>query len=137
MIAFINFFTNNGIRCDEENVLLETEQFLGVYRYLDAAGVFSEEHVHYNMTGLSIINNIRFKGIYTLTSKQSEWVNQLLLITINECTPMGMSKVVLEKGSEMYIQFLFLCKETKYDKERCDGMFDYYYGDGHSCFNCR
>ena len=91
-------------------MLLATEQFLGVYKRLDAVGALTGEHVHDILAGLSIVNNNRFKSMYKLIAKQSDLGNQLLPSITNECTPLDKIEVVLAKGTDTYD---FLCHAKK------------------------
>ena len=58
MLKFIGFFKNNLVaKYKGEKILLAAEQSLGVCKRLDAVGTLTEEHVHYVLTKLSIVNN--------------------------------------------------------------------------------
>ena len=48
---------------------------LGVCKHLDAVEALTEEHVHGVLTGLSIVNNNRFKSMYKLMPEQSDLGN--------------------------------------------------------------
>jgi hypothetical protein len=103
MLTFIEFFKKNGIaKYDGENVLLAAEQLLGVYKCLDAAKALTEEHVHNVLTGLSTVNNDRFKSIYELLVGQLDLGNQILYTITDECILMNNIKAVLEKGAGIY-----------------------------------
>ena len=66
---------------------------------MDTVEALTEEHVHDLLTGLSIVNNNRFKSMYKLMAKQSDLGNQLLPSITNECTPLDKIKAVLAKGT--------------------------------------
>ena len=111
MLTFIEFFKKHGIaKYEGENVLVAAEQLLGVCKRLDAVKALTEEHVHDILTGLSIVNNSRFKSMYKLMIEQSDLGNQLLPSITDECTPMGKTEEVLVKGTDMYN---FLCHAKK------------------------
>ena len=138
MLTFIEFFKKHGIaKYEGENVLVAAEQLLGVCKRLDAVKALTEEHVHDILTGLSIVNNSRFKSMYKLMAEQSDLGNQLLPSITDECTPMDKIEAVLAKGTDMYD---FLCHAKKWNmaKKGGGGTFNYSGGDGSSrkCFNC-
>ena len=56
MLMFIVFFRKHGItKYEGENVLVATEQLLGVCKRLGAVNDLTKEHVHGILTGLSIV----------------------------------------------------------------------------------
>ena len=128
MLTFIEFFKKNGIaKYSGENVLLAAEQLLGVCKRLDAVKSLTEEHVHDILTGLSIVNNTRFKSMYKLMADQSDLGNQLLPGLTEESSPMDKIEAVLEKGTDMYD---FLCHAKKWNMAKKGGGGTFNYSDG-------
>ena len=100
MLIFINFFKTCGsTKYLSENVLTASEQLLGVCKRLDAIKVLTEEHFHDILTGLSIVNNNRFKSMFKLMANQADSEKQILPTITDESTPMDTIKAMLEKGT--------------------------------------
>jgi hypothetical protein len=98
----------------------------------------TEEHVHDILTGLSIVNNNKFKSMYKVMAEQSDLGNQLLPSITDECTPVDKIEAVLAKGTDMY-NFLYHAKKWNMVKKGGGWTFNYSGGDvpaEQDCLNC-
>ena len=65
MLGFIRFFKKRDIsHYPEENVSVVSNELLGVCRSLDVEDALTDEHIIDILTGLAIVDNLRFKKMF-------------------------------------------------------------------------
>jgi hypothetical protein len=104
MLKFLEIFKRNGVsRYTGENVLVVSEEILGVCKRLDAVDALLDDHVFDVLAGLSICANKKFRDTFALLSQNAELDNLAVLGTIPlNATPMEQIEAILEKAVDMY-----------------------------------
>lgn len=104
MIVFLDLFKRKGIaRYSGENVLVASEEVIGVCKRLDAAKGLLEEHVIDVLTGLSICSNSRFKKMFEHLKQSADLGNMAVLDTIKvEDPPLIKIQCILDKAVDTY-----------------------------------
>ena len=142
MLAYLVFFKKRGVaHYPGDNVLVASNERLGVCNRLAAVDVLTSEHVHNVVTGVSICNNTRFKEIFSQLARSSDLVNVDILATIRPNDPPETQiDEILKKAVSMYDM---LCKTHKWNMAKKGGggheafkaSTDPEYKDG-CCWNC-
>jgi hypothetical protein len=104
MTKFLDIFKRNGIsRYTGENVLVASEEIIGVCKRLDAVNALQEEHVLDILAGLSICTNARFRGMFQLLKQSAELGNLSILPDMPfDPSPMECIEVIMEKAIAKY-----------------------------------
>jgi hypothetical protein len=104
MYKFLDIFRRNGVaRYTGENVLVVSEEVLGVCKRLDAVGALLEEHVIDVLSGLSICTNSRFRDMFKHLKQSAELENLHVLGTISlDSTPMEQIEPIFDKAIDQY-----------------------------------
>ena len=105
MIAFIEFFKRRDIaNYPGENVLVASNELLGVCKSLDVAGALTDEHVIDVLTGLSIVNNLRFKKMFEQLLNCADLGTINILPTIKQYDkPLEQIKGILDQATRKYL----------------------------------
>ena len=114
MLAYLGFFKKRGVaHYPGENVLVASNELLGVCNRLAAVDALTSEHVHDVVTGLSICNNTRFKEMFSQLARSSDLGNIDILATIRPNDPPETQiDEILKKAVSMYDM---LCKTHKWN----------------------
>ena len=104
MLNFLDLFKRKGVaRYTGENVLLVSEEIIGVCKRLDSVGALQEDHVIDILTGLSICGNSCFRSMFELLRQSADLGNMNFLDTIDPLdSPMDKLEAVLEKAVDVY-----------------------------------
>ena len=104
MIAFIEFFKRRGIaNYPGENVLVASNELLGVCKSLDVVDALTDEHVIDILTGLSIVNNLRFKKMFEQLLNCADLGTVNILPTVKQDdTPLEQIKGILDQATRTY-----------------------------------
>ena len=104
MLKFLDIFKRNGVsRYTGENVLVVSEEIMGVCKRLDAAKALTYDHVIEILMGLSICTNKRFRDMFDHLKKSAELDNLHILDTISiDATPMEQIEAILDKAVNTY-----------------------------------
>ena len=142
MLGFIALFKRRGLaRYVGENVLLASEELLGVCRRLHAANALLKDHVNDICIGLTIVNNTRFKELFKSLAVKSDVGEPVLPELEKYATPMESIEAVLTKAVGLHDK---LCKAGKWNQAVKGGRG----GDGsahsantanandNACWNC-
>jgi hypothetical protein len=104
MLTFIGLFKRKGIaRYAGENVLLASEEIMGVCKRLDAGKGLLDEHVIDILTGLAISSNPRFRKMFDHLKQCADLGNLDFLDTIAASDPpLVKIKAIMEKAVDVY-----------------------------------
>jgi hypothetical protein len=104
MLKFLDIFKRNGIsKYTGENVLVASEEILGVCKRLDAVGSLQDEHVMDVLSGLSICTNTRFRDTFKHLKQSAELDNLTILGTIPaDASPLEQIEAILDKAMDQY-----------------------------------
>jgi hypothetical protein len=104
MFKFLDIFKRNGVsRYTGENILVVSEEILGVCKRLDAIKALQEEHVTDVLSGLSICTNKRFRDMFNHLKQNAELDNLHILGTVPiNASSMEQIKAILDKAVDTY-----------------------------------
>ena len=86
-----------------ENVLVASNELLGVCKSLDVVDALTDEHVIDVLTGLSIVNNLRFKKMFEQLLNCADLGTINVLSTIKQDdTPLEQIKGILDQATRTY-----------------------------------
>jgi hypothetical protein len=135
MLGFLSLFKRKGIaRYTGENVLLASEEVLGVCKRLAAARSLLDEHVIDVLTGLSICGNARFREMFQHLKQCADLGNLDFLGTISVSdTPLAKIEAILEKAVDTYDKLCVAQVWLRVDKRNVKALTA---SAGSSCWNC-
>ena len=118
MITFLDIFKKKGIALYMgENVLVISEELLGVCRQLDAINALHEENVMDILTGLTIIGNFCFHDMFRHLKQGAEFdLLPLPLVTI-ESSLIEKIEAILDKAIKPYNKLCVACLWLKVTKQ--------------------
>jgi len=104
MFKFLNIFKCNGVsRYTGKNMLVVSEEILGVCKWLDIVKALQEEHVMDVLSGLSIRTNKHFRDMFNHLKQNAELDNLHILGTVPiNASPMEQIKAILDKAVDTY-----------------------------------
>ncbi len=134
MLFFLSLFKRKGIsRYVGENVLLASEEVLGVCKRLDAGKGLLEEHVIDVLTGLSICGNPRFREMFKHLKQCADLGNLDFLHTISiSDSPLTKIEAILDKAVDVYDKLCVAGVWLKIDKSPQQALT----AKVNSCWNC-
>ena len=108
MYKFLDIFKQNDISWySGENVLVVSEEILGVCKRLDVVKALQEEHVMDVLSGLSICTNKQFQSMFEHLKQNADLNNLHILGTILVyATPMERIEAILDKALDNYDNLL-------------------------------
>ena len=140
ILNFVDLFKARGLtRYTGENMLMASEELLGVLKRLNSIKAVTDEHVHDVLHGLSICNNTRFKEMFSLLARNVDLGNVCILPTITEYdSPMEQIEKILAKAEDVYD---CLCLAGQWNPATKGGGGDHANAagvalDDMKCFNC-
>jgi hypothetical protein len=137
MLKFLDIFKRNGIsKYTGENVLVASEEILGVCKRLDAVGSLQDEHVMDVLSGLSICTNTRFRDTFKHLKQSAELDNLTILGTIPaDATPLEQIEAILDKAMDQYDN---LCNAQLWNRVSRGGpsALNSIVDQVHKCWNC-
>jgi hypothetical protein len=118
MLTFIGLFKRKGIaRYPGENVLLASEEIMGVCKRLDAGKGLLDEHVIDILTGLAISSNPRFRKMFDHLKQCADLGNLDFLDTIVASDPpLVKIEAIMEKAVDVYDKLCVAGHWIKLDK---------------------
>ena len=134
MLFFLSLFKRKGVsRYVGENVLLASEEILGVCKRLDAGKGLLEEHVIDVLTGLSICGNPRFREMFKHLKQCADLGNLDFLDTIsNSDPPLTKIEAILDKAVDVYDKLCVAGSWIKVDKNTQQALT----AKANACWNC-
>ena len=134
MLFFLSLFKHKGVsRYVGENVLLASEEILGVCNRLDAGKGLLEEHVIDVLTGLSICGNPHFREMFKHLKQCADLGNLDFLDTItNSDPPLTKIEAILDKAVDVYNKLCVAGSWIKVDKNTQQALT----AKANACWNC-
>ena len=103
MLSFLDRFHRLGIASYQgENVLLASEEILGVCRRLNSINAITSEHIHDVLVGLSIAQNSRFRKMFECMAQSADLDTTILPNIPYDATPLDIIELRWEKTVDMH-----------------------------------
>ena len=103
MLSFLDRFHKLGIASYQgENILLASEEVLGVCRRLNSINAITSEHIHDVLVGLSIAQNSRFRKMFECMAHSADLGTTILPNIPYDATPLDIIELCWEKAVDMH-----------------------------------